>query len=74
MINELINKQITVPLYRYEQLIEDSMKYTQIFEEIYRYNKENEYTTFLKLIDYEKYMDLLNNGKVSNLESEGNND
>ena len=69
MFNELLEKQITIPLYRYEQLVEDALKYNQMFECLYRTNKNNK--ELLQFIDNEKYTELLENEKNKN-ESEEN--
>lgn len=70
MINEFIEKQITVPLHRYEQLVEDALKYNQMFESLYRTDKKNN-KEILQFIDNEKYIELLENEKNKN-ESEEN--
>lgn len=55
MLNEFLNKQITVPLCRYEQLIENETRYNQLFE----WQHEHGYDDILKVIDEEKLKDLI---------------
>lgn len=56
MLNEFLNKQITVPMYRYEQLIENETKYNQLFE----WQHEHGNDEILKVLDSEKLKDLIN--------------
>lgn len=55
MLNEFLNKQITVPMYRYEQLIENETRYNQLF----KWQHEHGNDEILKTIDDEKLKDLL---------------
>lgn len=55
MLNEFLNKQITVPMYRYEQLIENETKYNQLFE----WQHEHGNDEILKVLDNEKLKDLI---------------
>lgn len=61
MLNEFLNKQITVPMYKYEQLIENETRYNQLFEWQHKHGNDE----ILRTIDNEKLKDLIINEETA---------